>query len=367
MKNKEQICDLFRKKHTANLRILKCGLQDFLRVYRVYSDMEYMDKIDATLISFLIYSLECKAGHVLKSQSDSELFKENDIDDYYQGIYQKDLLPETVKEWVSAGKWSENALKDEIEKEKRKNESMPPKEQVKYFYLLDLTEDVINEGFGPFLQDAYNGNIELNNYILLIQNLSLAREIGYKFPQTVDYTRLEEGLEQCIERIEQMDATYDNAKVRRTIEDITALSLEEKELYQRIQDYYTKEQGMHNVNKKKYIKALRNHDSQELFKCQNKQYGAFDADMAEAVFEYYERLPSPERRYFIRDFGETWSGHAYSPDFSIEETKRAFHELHDKIASRQRASAIERHIDLLFKEKLDSLIQSYDVRQVAIE
>ena len=164
-----------------------------------------------------------------------------------------------------------------------------------------------------------------------------------------------------------MDATYENAKVRRAIEDTTALSSEEKELYQRIQDYYTKEQGIHNVNKKKYIEALRNHDSQELFKCQNKQYGAFDADMAEAVFEHYEWLPSPERRYFIRDFEETWSGHAYSSDFSIEETKRAFHELHDKIASRQRASAIERHIDLLFKEKLDSLIQSYDVRQVAIE
>lgn len=357
-KNEKQICDMFCNGEIKNLRSLKCGLQDFQRVYKIYSKMDYMSQIADILISFLIFSLECKAGNITESKSYGLVLSETHIDNDFPESHHAALLPASVKDWAYSGKWDESQLIEEIKQKKLLDSPLQPKDKLRLSFLLDVTEEDIKAGFNDLIHEAYQGSITLNDYVLLIENFAFARKIKYKFPQKVNYNDLLEGVRKCIQRLLNSCDTKNFYNAAISSENLNELSEDEASIYQIIEDFRNEDVYILNANKTAYLDALNKHDFSKICNCENKRYKAFDIVMSEAVFSHYEWLPSSDRRAFISIFFETWRGHLTSIDLSPDTTRLGLEDLLSKLNQLNRTSVIEKYIDQIFEEKISTLISS---------
>lgn len=225
---------------------------------------------------------------------------------------------------------------------------MKAKDKIKCNFLLDLDDDTIKEGFLEFINEAYTGMISLNDYILFIQNLSFARKINYNFPIDIDYDKLEIGLKECFNSLNKDD--NGDSTVRKIIneEDLKFLNPHEKQLYNKIKEYRDENIQVYESNKSHYLNALKEGSSNQLLDCENKIYKALDEEIANAVFDYYQQMPSGNRRYFLGDFSRMWKSNMQFPGLSIEATRSGLETLLSKITLLQRESPLEKYVDKLF-------------------
>lgn len=346
-KNRNRICNVFNKNEIKNLRSLKCAIQDFERVYQTFKELDYMTKIDETFISFLTYVLDVKAGKIETSSYLGELARANPNERF---------LLDPVKVWAVSSKWDqeelEKAIKEKIEREK----PMAPKDELKFTFLLDLDDETIHEGFDSYINEAYCGLLSLEEYITLIGNISVAKEIDYKFPSEIDYIKLENGIKKCFCRLNK--SQDENIRSVPIIADYDLKKLPEKEfhLYKIIRDYSDGNIQKYEFNKRKYIEALNAHDSKKLLGCESMRFNTFSTEMANAVFEYYRSLPSNERRFFVYRFFEMWKGIKLQSDFHTEEARIGLNTLLSKTASIRPKSQLKQRVDDIFIKKIETLI-----------
>lgn len=347
-KNQAKICNVFNKGNIKNLRSLKCCIQDFQRIYQAFINANYMSKIDETFISFLIYTLELKAGNIKTSPECRDLSSTSKISNNYSEIFNYKFLLPSIREWLASGKWDEERLNAEIAERIVQEQPMKAKDKIKCNFLLDLDDDTIKEGFLDFINEAYNGMISLNDYVLFIQNLSFAKKIDYKFPLNIEYNKLEIGLEECFNHLNKDD--NGDSTVRKVIneEDLKFLNPHEKQLYNKIKGYRDENIQVYESNKNHYLNALKEGSSNQLLDCENKIYKALDEEIAVAVFDYYQQMPSDNRRYFIGDFSRMWKSNMQFPGLSIEATRIGLETLLSKITLLQRESPLEKYVDKLF-------------------
>mgnify|MGYP000358616963 CR=1 FL=1 len=84
--------------------------------------------------------------------------------------FQSNYTINGVKQWVLNGVWNENAITSEIEIIKKRNNAQSAPEIIKSNRIMDIDDAVIHEGFADFLRIAYDGNLTLDEYVLLIEN-----------------------------------------------------------------------------------------------------------------------------------------------------------------------------------------------------
>lgn len=336
--NQNQIVDLFCTLELKNLRSLKCGLQDFQRIYEVYLSSEYVSKASEDLMRFLSATMQIKSG------------------EKQEKINEDTIRFMATRDWLLEGLWDEEKLKAEIEEQKRREVPMPPKDKLKMLYLLDMSEEDIKNGFEQLLNEAYEGILTLNEYDVLIQNLSFARKIQYDFPVKVDYGELEKGLKKCIHKLNQEDDP--SQRVLMTVEvvnDTDELLEPERRLCQIIWDYRKKDTQMFESNKRNYINALADGDD-TLFKHVSKRYKAFDKDIADAVFTHYIELPQCYRRNFTNNFFSMWKTCLAGMDISIEDSIKGLEYLLEQIKSKVFSSTLEKYIDTSFEKYVQELV-----------
>lgn len=343
--NMDLIYDVFAKCSTKNLRSIKHGIADFERIYNVYGKNNYKDHLSESFAPYLQFFIECKARTIIKDTQYNITTNTKTKE-----IYNDEFLFPALKEWAYSGKWDESQLIEEIKQKIEYEKPMSPKDKLKVRKLLYLTEGEINEGIEPFLRDAYNGLMTTNNYIILLKNLLLAREMEYTFPVDIDYAKLKNGL------LKLISSRGGNSRDRFLInEDEREMLLpEEKEIYDIIVEYCDHD-FIFETNKDKYLKALNNHRTEELYKLESKRYKAFDLEIANAVFMYYESLKSTERVDFIHCFSRTWNSCVSSVDILIAESMNGIENLLDKINNLSRSSKIEEYIDKMFIDIIKEL------------
>ena len=355
-KNQAKICNVFNKGNIKNLRSLKCCIQDFQRIYQVFINANYMSKIDETFISFLIYTLELKAGNIKTSPECVDLPNTSKISNNYSEIFNDKFLLPSIREWLVSGKWDEERLNAEIAERIVQEQPMKAKDKIKCNFLLDLDDDTIKEGFLEFINEAYTGMISLNDYILFIQNLSFARKINYNFPIDIDYDKLEIGLKECFNSLNKDDNGDSTVRTIINEEDLKFLNPHEKQLYNKIKEYRDENIQVYESNKSHYLNALKEGSSNQLLDCENKIYKALDEEISNAVFDYYQQMPSGNRRYFLGDFSRMWKSNMQFPGLSIEATRSGLETLLSKITLLKRESLLEKYVDKMFITTIKDLL-----------
>ena len=320
IKNRMSLVNVFVGGNIANIRSIKCAIQDFERVFVELRKKEIEDDLLIYFQTFVAYTLLLKTGKISKSERYGYLFCDSEIEKVYPGYYVRRYMLPGVREWLMEGEWNEGDICDDIDKMLEMKKDADPKDLVRNLPLIDLEEDTIKQGLPEVLELAYIGELDIDDYITLLTNMYWARTISYELPIKPDMKKLEAGVGKCLETVCNSDEP--DTRVRKMISpnDISFLSEDEKRIYMTICHFRDNELQMFAINRRKYLRALNSKKMTEVYECENKRFNIFDVEMAEAVADCFRSLPNSNRPSFSGAFEKMWSLRIGSQDLLIAES-----------------------------------------------
>ena len=305
-----------------NIRSLKCAIKDFYRLYNILQKNDFSE-LDKWLYSFTSYVIAYKAG-IARAYDYSTLFSDKDVRKMYPA-FQSNYTINSVKQWVLNGVWNENAITSEIEIIKKRNNAQSAPEIIKSNRIIDIDDAVIHEGFADFLEIAYNGNLTLDEYVLLIENSRWARSYECDFPLPIDWKKVQAGIGLRIAEIKKtlpegqlLFSTI--AETRRS--DFTD---EEWSTYELISKFVLGNELIFYRNKKLYIDKIRELGLSAFMFIENKRYDVFDEEMATATAQAFSQENNAGKNQFISNFKNLWEIRIQSSDIRIEDSIKGFH------------------------------------------
>lgn len=320
------------KSRPHNIRSLKTSIQDFERVFNILQDKKIYD-CRKWLFSFIAFEMATRANLVHESERYGLLFSSNDVATLYPGFYDPQFLPDVLKKWIKDGIWNKDLLESYIDYHYRSREGLSPKDQVRNSKIDYLEEDIAKQGLQDLLQEAYDGKLSLNEYVLFINNSRLSRYYNLIDLQ-IDWNKIYSGINRSLEisiqngEKKELELQY--------IEKLDGFSAEEKKAYQIIKDARDKSVAMFEVNKREYIKEMRDNPDEAFIKISGLRFNCFDQDMATATAEGFKNAAIPQKIQFPAYFKGLWGRYRNSSDIDlegIEKTKEGFSFLKSKLST----------------------------------
>ena len=317
-----------KDQHPHNIRSLKCAIRDFYRVYKVLVKKDFED-IEKLFYSFVSYTIAYKANVAGKGNYGTS-FTDDEVRKLYP-MFQSQYMLDTVKNWILRGEWSEDTLEREIDFIKERNRARTPMEIVKSNCVVDVDEEVLNEGFADVLNMAYTGLLTLDEYILFIENSCWARNFDFLFPETINWDKIQKGIRICIEDLIRNKA--EGQQIHKIIREDNRKYFTEDEwnTYGIIENFRYGNILMFSNNRRLYIEKMNKDAAAAFAECQNKVFDVFDEEMAIASAIAYERGNNRNKHDYVVDFNRMWKFNIISPDMKKEKCIQGFCKLRDML------------------------------------
>ena len=327
--NEEKICDLL-KHRPHNIRSLKCAMQDFRRVYALLDEKQIENK-EKWFFTYLSYVLCFRAGLVPENKQYGNLFFNENVSILYPGFYDDKFITSGIKQWIRSGEWLKDAIDVELDDIVNRDKAITPVEKVRTNRLLDMDEIDIRDGYPILLEKAYNGELELNDYINLLYNSCWARKYSIKIPD-IDWKKVCEGIHKQEESM--IHEGGEQPHHRRVIwEENKELFLpEEWNAYKMIDEFLSTNTLIFIKNKELYMSLIKTEPLNALIKTQNKRFDIFDVEMAEATADGFEKISNAEKSSFIDYFRGMWQVKICTQDYKIKEPADGFEKLKQRIS-----------------------------------
>ena len=317
-KDKEKKLELI-KKRPHNIRTLKSAIQDFERVYAILIERNVED-IHKWLFSFISFNLAAKANLVHKHERYGMIFGNQDIDLLYPGFFDPRFLPEALSDWIFEGSYREDALVSYIEEHYKATDDLSPKNQVKNSRIDYLEESVAIQGMHDILPDAYDGSLELNEYVTFIINSKLSRFYGLG-DLNIDWDKVKFGIDR---RIELSIAKGEKRELHTvSIGELEDYSEDEIAAYSIIKEMRESSFAMFETNRREYIQAMKNSPYEAFIHVSSKRYNCFDEEMAAATLGAYKSVDNPTKAQFPGYFEGMWLNYRNSFDVGKEGVEKS--------------------------------------------
>lgn len=320
----EVISDELKRPH--NIRSLKCAIRDFYRVYKILLKNNFED-IDKWFYCFASYIIAYKAD-IAKEGVYGTIFSDEKVHILYPAFQNKYIL-RSVKDWILHGEWNEDAINFEIEGIKEKEKAKTPEDIIRTHRIMDIDEEIINEGYLALLTMAYEGRFSLDEYVLFIENSCWARRYDFSLPVEVEWSKIQEGIRICIKKL--IDAKVEGQQIHMVIseENKNLFTDDEWKSYQLIETFRVGDILMFNNNKVLYIEGMKTDALTAFFDCQNKRFKAFDEEMAVATVNAYANGDNAQKHIFVDDFIGMWRRNITLQDIDEEKSLIGFCKLLD--------------------------------------
>lgn len=318
-----------------NIRSLKCAIQDFYRVYKELKNNQ-IPNISQWLYSFTSYLIAYKANIVQEDQYGA-LFSDDKVCKLYPA-YQSQYMFASDKQWILHGIWDVKAVREEIEIIKRRDMPLAPWDSIRLNRIMDIEEDVLQKGFGDFLTHAYNGALDLNDYVLLIENTAWAREYKYELPHKIDWEKIKLGIKKQIEEIKKV--LPDRPSVFESISesDKNFFSPEAWSAYLIIDNFRKSDDLMFYRNRKLYVEQIGSNLSSGFTVVQNKRFDTFTDEMAKITAEAFNKEKNAGKGPFIHLFKRMWETNLQSQDIIKDDCIHGLQRLASLLEENLRAS-----------------------------
>ena len=120
----------------------------------------------------------------------------------YPGYYSDRYMLNGVKAWIRDGEWDEEAISYQMSFVKERYAAISPVEKVRTNRVFELEESDLVNGYPELLNLAYEGKLELDDYVNILCNSSWSRAYNINLPQ-IDWNRILFGVERKIEELLQ--------------------------------------------------------------------------------------------------------------------------------------------------------------------
>ena len=195
---------VFFESDTFNIRILKSILADFERVYTAWKK----SGITTDYMKFALYTFGAEAYSLKAHKKDEEFSVKqeytNEKEKQYPNEGKHRSSFSSIWHWMKFGAWDEDRFTNEL-KQKYSEKDETPLYRFLTYRFWDLQQKDIDEGLPQAVALAYNGELSKDQMISLIGNLHFLKENDIAIPVTVDYQRLEKGLNKRLLKIQNGD------------------------------------------------------------------------------------------------------------------------------------------------------------------
>lgn len=291
VKNIDSLKQVFYESESNNLRTIKAILIGFERVYNTCRK----ESLDSNYIRDIFYSysvmiFESRKGNFQKGAY-GYLFIDTSFKEKYLLYNKNGSALGQLKQYVCENDWNENEFVDEIIRKYKKSEYSNAEKFLNYDFW-ELNDKIIDKGLTDCLNDAYDGNLSLDGYITILNNVVTLTELNYELPCEIDYQNMFKGLEKKKNKI--LYENYDEPKKRTYIDDdhLKILGEDAVELNKKIEFFNEKIDVW--FNRKKLINQLKN--DRDLTHIYDKSIDCFDSVMMNLIFEIYKYSDNYDRR-----------------------------------------------------------------------
>lgn len=282
-----------------NIRSLKCAVSDFERIYILLVEKNF-ENLDKYFFAFISYAICLKSGQIEEVENEDEI-----ISNTYFGFYDKNYIIQGIKKWIKTGEWNSNEIDEELELIIAREKAITSKEKIRTYDIFQLEEKDIKDGFDDFLQDAYEGNLDLNDYVNLICNSSRAHQYKITIPD-INWNSINMGIEKRIE--EAFESKESKPYLKYLIDDShkNEYTDDEWKAYEKIYEFYESNELEYSNKRDNYISFMNNDPEHALINILYTFFDVFNKEMANATANGFEKISNKDKQNFVEDFNRFW-------------------------------------------------------------
>lgn len=310
-----------------NIRSLKCAVSDFERIYILLVEKNF-ENIDKYFFAFISYAICFKSGQIEEVENEDEI-----ISNTYFRFYDKNYIIQGIKKWIKTGEWNSNEIDEELELFIAREKAITSKEKIRTYDIFQLEEKDIKDGFNDFLKDAYEGNLDLNDYVNLICNSSKARQYKITIPD-INWNSIKIGVEKRIEKAFKLKESKPNSKYIIDVSSRDEYTDDEWKVYEKIHEFYESNELEYSNKRDNYISFMNNDPEHALMNIHYTFFDAFNKEMAVATANGFEKISNKDKRNFVEDFYRFWRVgflDNYRNNFNYQSSLEGFNILKDNI------------------------------------
>ena len=311
-----------QKRRPHNIRSLKCALQEFNRIYDLLQMKEIKEEQN-WLFSYIAFVFSARAGLVEKSDKYGTLLSDNTVSILYAGYYFNKSITNGIKEWIINGVWDEERILSELDYVKERDAAIKPEDKVRMNRIFYLEENDVNIGYPKMLKNAYEGLLELNDYVNFLCNRSWAREYQINLPE-VDWNKMRDGVRTKISCLLQSQIEQNSFHTIIGEDSKGNFTDDEWSVYEMIKAYRDGDVQLFENNRKQYINAMKKDPVNGLLQMKSKRLNCFDNEMAEVSLEAFMSLPNAKKDDFVSYFKSVWLSNISCCDYNFKISKEAF-------------------------------------------
>lgn len=276
-----------------NLRSLKCSLHDFERIYELLLKKEISNK-EKFLYSFISYVL-CARANILDDEKISSM---------YSGFYNDYYVTSGIRNWVSKGVWEEEKILKELDYFQKRYKAHTPEEKVRMNHISNLEDNDFNVGCPKVVIKAYNGELGLNEYMLLLHNCRWARDYNIDFPK-IDWDKFCDGIDKKVDKIVKHNESDSSCNLCFSSKFKTSVKGESK-AFEMLKNYLETDILISKRNREYYLDNIKNNPLDTLSKIGNSRIDIFNEQMSKETIEGFKALTNRDKNIFINQFYSLW-------------------------------------------------------------
>lgn len=308
-------------KRPHNIRSLKCALQDFERVYNLLIKYE-IPKKNEWLFSFIAFVFSARAGFVERDEEYGMLLTEANVAVLYPGYYNTNYMINGIKTWIIDGEWDKKDINCQLFYAKQKNCAILPVEKAKTHDILYLEEDEMLEGYPELLNLAYEGKLELNDYVYLLSNSNEAKKYHINIP-SIDWNKVQIGVERKINELLHSHEEPFHYNMVLDDESINDYSDSQWKVYETIVKYRNGEYRLFENNRNLYIELMNKNPHKAYEEIRNKRLDCFSDEMAEVTLKVFKKSSNADKRYIVLHTEDIVRAMMSTTEFKDKQTETA--------------------------------------------
>lgn len=276
------IINMFMEKNSIrNLRSLFVALQNFEFIYTQFTEnnLRDNDQLKGFLMSFLSYSIVARKCQI--SLNDDKRF--DVIKKIYSIYFDNQYLWLPIEQWILTGDFNKELFCQYLGDWVKVNSECSPEIMIRNVDLCEMEDKDIEEGLINVLADVYSGTITFQEYIRFINNMCIARQIGYKYIfDKIEWSKVKSGINKLIftSLKSNLDIQHPNIYF-----DKTKYTNEERECVELIEEFINKAIG--GLKKKGEFLSLLQEEEIDWRKAIAVLDSYFDSEMACMFLENY--------------------------------------------------------------------------------
>ena len=344
-----------------NIRSFKCAIQDFERVYNKLLKSGIQD-CSNWLFSFTCFMMTNKAGLIQKSQRYGNLFLYLDVEKLYPEVFDTNFILSGFTKWIIDGEWEDEVISKEIQLFLEKEKAATPLEILRTHNLPEIDEEVIGKGFKDLLEEAYAGNLSLDEYVLFLYHCCYSRVYDVDLP-TIDWGKVRDGIREQIKKLVESDEKDSYSHRMIADENKEHFTGEEWSAYHVIKEFRDNNVWIYEKNQKLYIDLMSSDMNVAFRDLGNKRYNTFSLEMESATINAFKNANNMEKNHFSGWFVGIWGQYSNSPEIDEQATTVSLKKLRDDLNSvmqeyKEKSKNIAARHTQNFIEKVDSIIES---------